>query len=92
MAETAQAVNCGYFDGFKLGKKQKHFLWIAALAYAFEMIDGGLFNYVTPVLQADWGITMEKISTLQSLTFIGMFSAASLAAGLRTRSAASGDY
>ena len=73
MAEAAQAVNCGYFDGFKLGKKQKHFLWIAALAYAFEMIDGGLFNYVTPVLQADWGITMEKISTLQSLTFIGMF-------------------
>lgn len=68
-----QVVNCGYFDGFKLGKKQKHFLWIAALAYAFEMIDGGMFNYATPVLQADWGLSLEKISTLQSLTFIGMF-------------------
>lgn len=73
MNDQAEVINCGYFDGYKLGKKQLHFLWIAAVAYAFEMIDGGMFNYATPILQADWGITMEKISTLNSLTFIGMF-------------------
>lgn len=56
---SKEVVNCGYFDGRPLGKKQFHFLWIAALAYAFEMIDGGLFNYATPVLIQDWGLTKD---------------------------------
>lgn len=72
-ANQEQAVNCGYFDGHKLSRHQIHFLWIAAIAYAFEMIDSSMFNYATPVLQQNWGLTMEKISTLNSLMYMGMF-------------------
>lgn len=62
-----------YFDGYALGKAQKHFLWIAAVSYAFDMIDTTLFAMVSPILMTNYGLTMEKISQLNALLFVGMF-------------------
>ena len=60
-----------YFDGYKLGKTQKFFVIIAALTYAFDMMDLSLFNIVAPILQANYGITNEHIATLNMLFFGG---------------------
>ncbi len=60
-----------YFDGYKLGKTQKFFVIIAALTYAFDMMDLSLFNIVAPILQAQYGITNEHIGTLNMLFFGG---------------------
>jgi len=62
-----------YFDGYALGKAQKHFLWIASISYAFDMIDTTLFAMVSPILMINYGLTMEKISQLNALLFVGMF-------------------
>lgn len=60
-----------YFDGYKLGKTQKFFVIIAALTYAFDMMDLSLFNIVAPILQVNYGITNEHIATLNMLFFGG---------------------
>lgn len=62
-----------YFDGYKLGKVQKRFLYIAAIAYMFDQVDAALFSYVAPVLIQNWGLSLEKVAQLNSLTFLGMF-------------------
>ncbi len=62
-----------YFDGYKLGSAQRKFLWIAALAYACDMMDNVIFSFVSPVLISDYGLSLERLSQVNSLFFIGMF-------------------
>ena len=62
-----------YFDGYKLGRSQKFFVVIAALTYAFDLMDMSLFQIVTPILQANYGITNEKLAILNFLFFTGSF-------------------
>lgn len=62
-----------YFDGHHLGKHQKFFLVIAALTYAFDLMDMSIFAIVAPILTSQYGLTNEKIATLSFLFFIGMF-------------------
>ena len=62
--ETTKCTQGSYFDGHKLGVHQLNFLWIIALCYAFEFVDGSLFNYASPILMATWGLTIETISFL----------------------------
>lgn len=49
-----------YFDGYKLGKSQKFFLVIAALTYAFDLMDMSIFNIVSPILVNNYGLQMKK--------------------------------
>ena len=70
-----------YFDGYKLGKTQKFFVVIAALTYAFDLMDMSLFQIVTPILQENYGITNEKLAMLNFLFFFGSF-LGSIAGGL----------
>ena len=53
-----------YFDGYKLGKPQKFFMVIAALTYGFDLMDMSMFGIVTPILQQNYGITNERLATL----------------------------
>lgn len=62
-----------YFDGHELGKHQKFFLVIAALTYAFDLMDMSIFGIVAPILNSQYGLSNEKIATLSFLFFIGMF-------------------
>lgn len=62
-----------YFDGFPIHGAQRKFLWIAAIAYAFDLMDNVIFSFVSPVLISNHGLTLEKLATLNSLLFIGMF-------------------
>jgi Sugar phosphate permease len=69
----APTVNQGYFDGHKIGRSQIWFLFIAAISYAFEFMDGQMFSYAVPIFKANWGYSDDKIALLSSLTFLGMF-------------------
>ncbi len=62
-----------YFDGHPLGKHQKFFLVIAALTYAFDLMDMSIFAIVAPILNTQYGLPNEKIAALSFLFFIGMF-------------------
>lgn len=62
-----------YFDGYKLGKSQKFFMVIAALTYGFDLMDMSMFSIVTPILQENYGITNEKLASLNFLFFFGSF-------------------
>lgn len=62
-----------YFDGHSLGRHQKFFLVIAALTYAFDLMDMSIFAIVAPILNSQYGLSNEKIATLSFLFFIGMF-------------------
>ncbi len=62
-----------YFDGYQIRGAQKRFLWIAAIAYAFDLMDNVIFSFVSPILIASHGLTLEKLAQLSSLLFIGMF-------------------
>lgn len=62
-----------YFDGYKLGKSQIFFMIIAGLTYAFDLMDMSMFSIVSPILQANYGITNEKLATLNFLFFFGSF-------------------
>ena len=62
-----------YFDGYKLGKPQKFFMVIAALTYGFDLMDMSMFGIVTPILQQNYGITNERLATLNFLFFFGSF-------------------
>lgn len=62
-----------YFDGYKLGKAQKFFMVIAALTYGFDLMDMSMFSIVTPILQQNYGITNEKLASLNFLFFFGSF-------------------
>lgn len=62
-----------YFDGYKLGKSQKFFMVIAALTYGFDLMDMSTFAIVTPILQNNYGITNEKLATLNFIFFFGSF-------------------
>ncbi len=73
MEDTTKHSLPKYFDGFPIHSAQKKFLWIAAIAYAFDLMDNVIFSFVSPVLISDHGLTMEKLATLNSLLFIGMF-------------------
>ncbi len=73
MANAAAAAGSNYFDGMtKLGKTHKHFLWIAAVCYFFDQMDMQLFGYITPALMEDLGFTLEQISQMNSMNFLGM--------------------
>lgn len=62
-----------YFDGYKLGRSQKFFMVIAALTYGFDLMDMSMFQIVSPILQENYGITNEKLATLNFLFFFGSF-------------------
>lgn len=62
-----------YFDGYKIGKAQKFFLVIAALTYAFDLMDMSIFSICSPILMAQYGLSNEDISSLTFLFFIGSF-------------------
>lgn len=62
-----------YFDGYNLGKAQRFFMVIAALTYAFDLMDMSIFNIVSPILVNNYGITNEKLAMLNFLFFIGSF-------------------
>lgn len=62
-----------YFDGYKVGKAQKFFLVIAALTYAFDLMDMSIFNICAPILMAQYGLSNENISSLTFLFFVGSF-------------------
>ena len=73
MAGEAASAGNNYFDSMtKLGKAHKHFLWIAAVCYFFDQMDMQLFGYITPSLISDLGFTLEQISQMNSLNFLGM--------------------
>lgn len=62
-----------YFDGMeKLGKSHKHFLWIAAICYFFDQMDMQMFGNITPAVMEDLGFTLEQISVMNALNFLGM--------------------
>lgn len=71
MAEKVKTT--AYFDGYKLGKSQKFFMVIAALTYAFELMDMSIFGIVAPIFTQQYGLSNEKIATLNFLFFIGSF-------------------
>lgn len=62
-----------YFDGTKIGKTQKRFLYLAALIYVFDQADNGTFTYAVPSLIKNWGITTQQIAHINSLNYFGMF-------------------
>ena len=62
-----------YFDGYKLGRSQKFFMVIAALTYGFDLMDMSMFQIVSHILQENYGITNEKLATLNFLFFFGSF-------------------
>jgi len=62
----------GYFDGKPLGKAQYKFLAIATMAYFFDQMDLLNFSFVAPALQQHWGVSMEWIGLVTSMTFFGM--------------------
>ncbi len=70
---TERVKTTAYFDGYKLGKSQKFFMVIAALTYAFELMDMSLFGIVAPIFTEQYGLSNEKIATLNFLFFIGSF-------------------
>lgn len=72
---SADSGNCKemYFDGAKLGRAHRRFLWIAAMAYFFDTMDMQLFGYVAPKLQIHWQLTMEQVAFVNSAAFWGMF-------------------
>ena len=71
MAEKVKTT--AYFDGYKLGKSQKFFMIIAALTYAFELMDMSIFGIVAPIFTQQYDLSNEKIATLNFLFFIGSF-------------------
>lgn len=71
MVEKVKRTN--YFDSCKLGRHQKFFMVIAGLTYAFDLMDVSIFSIVAPILQANYGITNEKLASLNFLFFIGAF-------------------
>lgn len=73
MAEQANGAGGNYFDGMtKLGKTHKHFLWIAGICYFFDQMDMQLFGYITPKLMEQLGFTLQQISQMNALNFLGM--------------------
>lgn len=70
---NASPAGDNYFDGMeKLGKSHKHFLWIAAICYFFDQMDMQMFGNITPAVMEDLGFTLEQISVMNSLNFLGM--------------------
>lgn len=74
MTQTAiRACGDNYFDGMeKLGKPHKHFLWIAAICYFFDQMDMQMFGNITPAVMEDLGFTLQQISTMNAMNFLGM--------------------
>lgn len=62
-----------YFDGAKIGRVQKRFLWLAALCYVFDQMDLFTVSYVQPVVMKNWGLTVQDFAQINSLTMWGMF-------------------
>lgn len=60
-----------YFDGHAVSKSQKFFLVIAALTYAFDLMDVAIFGIVSPILVENYGLTNENISNLTFIFFVG---------------------
>ncbi|UWG98420.1 MFS transporter [Dehalobacter sp. DCM] len=63
----------GYFDGMKLGKTHKRFLWLAAIVYIFDQADNATFMYAAPSLMKVLHITPQQIANINSMNFFGMF-------------------
>ncbi|AET67719.1 arabinose efflux permease family protein [Desulfosporosinus orientis DSM 765] len=62
-----------FFDGREISRCQRQFLWIAALAYAFDQVDIMNFAFASPVLMKSYGWTMENVARVNSSNMIGMF-------------------
>ncbi len=61
-----------YMDNAKMGKEHVKFLILLALAYAFDQMDLFTFSFVAPALTKHWGVSMEWIGVVNSVTFVGM--------------------
>lgn len=73
MAGGAGVVGCNYFDEMtKMGKVHKRFMYIAAMAYFFDLLDMNLFGKVAPSVQAYFSLTLQQMGTINSLSFWGM--------------------
>lgn len=74
MAQVQQnGAGNNYFDGMeKLSKSHKHFLWIAAICYFFDQMDMQMFGNITPAVMEDLGFTLQQISQMNALNFLGM--------------------
>lgn len=62
-----------FFDGRGISPSQKKFLWIAALAYAFDQMDIMNFGFIAPVLIKSYGWTMQQVANVNSYNLFGMF-------------------
>lgn len=61
-----------YMDNAKMGKEHFKFLILLALAYAFDQMDLYMFSFVAPALTKHWGVSMEWLGVVNSVTFVGM--------------------
>lgn len=72
---VADAVR-SYFDGVKISSAHRRMLFLAALCYMFNDMDTGTFSYAAPVLVKTWGLTLDQIAQISSLSYLGMFAGA----------------
>jgi MFS family permease len=86
MATNSASSGVHYFDGMKkLGKTHIHFLWIAAVCYFFDQMDMQMFGFITPSLMSDLGFSLEEISQMNSMNFLGMCLGGFLGGWIATR-------
>ncbi|MER6239992.1 MFS transporter [Streptomyces clavifer] len=72
-------------DRLPISKFHKTALYAVAFAYFFEFADINTFAITAPVVREQWGIDVNHIAYVISLSFVGMFLGAVVAGGLADR-------
>lgn len=66
MSTQNDKCNQNYFDGMKIGKKQRHFLIFLIAGTFLEQIDLYKFSLIAPALRELWGVSVAQITAINA--------------------------